>query len=237
MRTDQQPSEPSILIAGASRGLGYGLAAEFSKRGWRVIGTVRGGGRTALHELADAHPGRVEVAMLAVDDPDSIAALRARLSGRTLHILFVNAGTTTREEDVRVGAVDTAEFTRVLVTNVLGPMRVIEALQDLAPADGLIGVMSSGQGSVANNAQGRREVYRASKAALNTSMRSFVAREGERPRAMLLLAPGWIRTDLGGPDAPYTLEESVPVLVDVMLAKRARPGLEYLDRDGRTVPW
>lgn len=233
----QNEPQPTILIAGASRGLGRGLAAEFVERGWRVIGTVRGAGPTPFHELAGARPGHVDVEALDVDDPDSIAGLRARLSGRRLDMLFVNAGTTTQDQDVPVGTVDAEEFTRVMRTNVLGPMRVIEALQHLVPDDGLIGAMSSGQGSVANNDSGRREVYRASKAALNMSMRSFAAREAASPRAMLLLAPGWIRTELGGPDAPYTLEESVPVLADIMLTKRERPGLEYLDRFGRTVPW
>ncbi len=237
----------TILIAGASRGLGLGLAAAFLTRGWRVVGTVRGSERvvgtvrgserTGLHELAEANAGRVAVESLDIDDPASIVSLRERLSGQRLDALFVNAGTAPREQDVYVGAVSTAEFNRVMLTNALGPMRVIEALQDLVPEDGLIGAMSSGQGSIDNNVQGRREVYRASKAALNMSMRSFAARQGERPRAMLLLAPGWIRTDLGGDDAPYTLEESLPLLADVILAKRERPGLEYLDRSGKAVPW
>lgn len=233
----QQETAPAILIAGASRGLGQGLAAAFARRGWQVVGTVRGTGRTPLHELADAHPGRVMVEALDIDDAGSIAGLRSRLDGRRLDMLFVNAGTTTRDQDVPVGLVSTEEFTRVMLTNALGPMRVIELFQDLVPVDGLIGAMSSGQGSIANNEGGRREVYRASKAALNMSMRSFAAREATSPRAMLLLAPGWIRTELGGADAPYGLEESLPLLVDLMLAKRERPGLEYLDRFGRTVPW
>ena len=54
---------------------------------------------------------------------------------------------------------------------------------------------------------------------------------------MLLLAPGWIRTDLGGPDAPFTLEETVPDIVGLIIGKRDRPGLEYLERNGNTVPW
>ena len=124
-----------------------------------------------------------------------------------------------------------------MLTNVLGSMRVVEALQDLVPSDGLVGAMSSGQGSVANNETGGREVYRASKAALNTAMRSFAARQAEPHRALLLLAPGWIRTELGGIEATYTVEESVPKLVEVMLAKRSRLGLEYLDRDSRAVAW
>lgn len=228
---------PTILIIGASRGLGHAMAAEFVKNGWNVIGTVRAGPRTRLHDLAADHQGRVEIETLDINEPDQIAALRGRLSGRVLDMLFVNAGTTTHDQHVHIGDVTTDEFMRVMVTNALSPMRAIEALQDLVPATGLIGAMSSGQGSVSNNETGLREVYRGSKAALNMFMRSFAARESGAPRAMVLMAPGWIRTDLGGPDAPFGIEEAVPGLVDVLIAKRGRPGLEYLDRFGRTVPW
>ena len=228
---------PVALIVGASRGLGLALAAGFAETGWTVIGTVRGSGATSLHDLARRQPSRVVVETADVDAPAEIAALRERLSGRTLDMLFVNAGTTTQEEHVHVGDVATDDFARVMVTNVLGPMRVIEALEDLVPTDGLIGVMSSGQGSITNNERGMREVYRASKAALNMSMRSFAARQALPRRAMVLLAPGWIRTALGGPEAPYTVEESIPKLIEVLLAKRGRSGLEYLDRDGNPVAW
>jgi NAD(P)-dependent dehydrogenase (short-subunit alcohol dehydrogenase family) len=116
-------------------------------------------------------------------------------------------------------------------------MRVIEGLEDLVPVDGLIGVMSSGQGSIANNERGGAEVYRGSKSALNQFMRSYAARRAGAPRALVLMAPGWIRTDLGGPDAPFGIEETIPKVVDVLIALQHKPGLRYLDRDGRTVPW
>jgi len=228
-------TNPIVLIVGASRGLGLGIAGEYLARGWDVIGTVRPGGRTPLHDLADAHPGRVSVETLDITAPEQIAALRDRLSGRSLDTLFVNAGTTTHDPLITIGDVDTDEFTRVLVTNALSPMRVVEALYDRVPATGLIGVMTSGQGSIANNRNGRGDVYRASKAALNMLMQGFAARHPDR--AALLLAPGWIKTALGGPDAPFTLEESVPILVDLLLAARGKPGLRYLDRFGATVPW
>jgi NAD(P)-dependent dehydrogenase (short-subunit alcohol dehydrogenase family) len=228
---------PTILIVGASRGLGHAMAAEFLKKGWNVIGTVRGKARTLLHDLAGECPGRVEIETLDIIEQDQIAALRNRLSGRVLDMLFVNSGTTTHDEHVYIGKVTTEEFVRVMITNALSPMRVIEALQDLVPAGGLIGAMSSGQGSIANNETGLREVYRGSKAALNQFMRSFVAREPGTPRAMVVMAPGWVRTELGGPDARLSIEESIPNLVNVLLAKQAKPGLEYLDYLGRTVPW
>jgi NAD(P)-dependent dehydrogenase (short-subunit alcohol dehydrogenase family) len=230
-------TDPTILIAGASRGLGHGLAAEFAARGWQVIGTVRGDRRTALHDLADDHPGQVETETLDITVPDQIAALRDRLSERRIDLLFVNAGIVTREQFAPISDVDTDEFVQLMLTNALSPLRVIEALEHLVPVGGLIGAMSSGQGSIANNLNGRGDAYRASKAALNMLMRSFAARQKDRARGLLLLAPGWIDTALGGPQASYTLEESIPRLVDLLIAKRRRPGFEYLDRDGKVVPW
>ncbi len=228
---------PAILIIGASRGLGHAISAEFLKRGWNVVGTVRAeAGQTLLHDLADDFPGRLGIEVLDINEPAQITSLRKRLSGRSFEMLFVNAGTTSTEQ-VPIGQVSTEDFVNVMVTNALSPMRVIEALEDLVPPAGLIGAMSSGQGSIGNNTTGMRELYRGSKAALNMFMRSFAARQSGTARALVLMAPGWIQTALGGPEAPFTIEESVPDLVDVLLAKRERPGLEYLDRFGQTVPW
>jgi NAD(P)-dependent dehydrogenase (short-subunit alcohol dehydrogenase family) len=213
------------------------MAAEFLKKGWNVVGTVRGGGtRTMLHDLADEFEGRVEIEILDICEPDQVAALRDRLSGRKFDMLFVNAGVTNNEKET-IADVTTDEFVRVMVTNSLSPMRVIDTLQDLVATPGMIGVMSSGQGSISNNETGLREVYRGSKAALNMLMRSFAARHAGTSRAMVLMAPGWVRTEMGGPDARLSIEESVPNLVNVLLSKQAKPGLEYLDYLGRTVPW
>ena len=237
MSTPNKESSHRILLVGASRGLGHAMAVELVKRGWHVTGTVRGDDRTPLHELADAHPGKVTIEQVDIAEPDQVAALHARLADRRFGILFVNAGTANENQGETIAEVSTDEFVRVMVTNALSPMRVVEALKDLVPPDGLIGVMSSGQGSVANNEKGGHEVYRGTKAALNTYMRSYAARHAGESRALLLMAPGWIRTALGGPEAPFGIEETIPELVDTLLAKRGRPGLEYLDRKGKTVAW
>ena len=227
----------TILLVGASRGLGHAMAADFAERGWSVVGTVRGEARTGLHDLADAHPGRIEVENLDITDAGGIAALRDRLSVRRFDVLFVNAGTANRNQAESIAEVSTEEFVRVMLTNALGVMRAVEGLQDLVRRDGLIGVMSSGQGSVSNNTRGGHEVYRGSKAALNQYMRSYAARHTGEPRAMVLMVPGWVRTELGGPEAPLAIGDSIPKVVDVLIAQQGRPGLRYLDRDGNTVPW
>jgi NAD(P)-dependent dehydrogenase (short-subunit alcohol dehydrogenase family) len=241
MYSDSSRDTPgTILLIGASRGLGLAMAAEFVKRGWQVVGTVRGDtrteARTGLHDLADDHGGRVEIESLDITEPDQIAALQKRLSGRRFDILFANAGTANSQDEI-IAKVSTEEFVRVMVTNALSPMRVIEGLQDLVTADGVIGIMSSGQGSISNNEKGGHEVYRGSKAALNQYMRSYAARHAGEARALLLMAPGWIRTALGGPNAPVGIEESIPKIVDVLVSQQGKAGLRYLDREGRDVPW
>ena len=153
---------------------------------------------------------------------------------RKFGLLFVNAGVSGRE---MIADVSTDEFIRVIVTNALSPMRVVEILQDLVLPTGTIGIMSSGQGSITNNENGNYEVYRASKAALNMLMRSFTARHADDPRTLLLMAPGWVRTDLGGPQARLSIEESIPNLANTMDAQAGKPGLQYLDYLGRKVPW
>ncbi len=227
----------TILIIGASRGLGHAMAAEFLRKGWNAVGTVRGTTRTKLHDLAEEYDGRIQIESLDITEPDQIAALHDRLSGRSFDILFVNAGTANGNKDETIANVSTDEYVRVMVTNALGPMRVVEGLQDLVSANGMIGVMSSGQGSIGNNEQGGHDVYRGSKAALNMYMRCYAARHAGEPRALVLMAPGWIRTDLGGPDAPFSIEESIPKVVNVLLSHQGKPGLQYLDREGHTVPW
>jgi NAD(P)-dependent dehydrogenase (short-subunit alcohol dehydrogenase family) len=212
------------------------MAAEFLTKGWAVTGTTRGSSRTQLHELADQQPEKLSIEPLDICDAAELAALKQRLSGRAYDLLFVNAGITNRDPTQTVAEVDTDDFINVMVTNALSPMRVIEALAPSVKPDGLIGIMSSGQGSITNNTNGMRDVYRGSKAALNQYMRSYAARQdGQRP--LVLMAPGWVKTALGGENARYTIEETIPSLVDVLVEKQKRPGLEYLDFRGETVPW
>ncbi|MEV6566982.1 SDR family NAD(P)-dependent oxidoreductase [Streptomyces kronopolitis] len=225
----------TALIVGASRTLGLALAAEYLRRGWDVIGTVRGNRRTGLHDLADASEGRLTIESLEMTAPEQISALRDRLATRTLDLLFVNAAIT--RGDLPIGEVPTEMFTEVMVVNALSPMRVVETLRPLVAPAGTIGVMSSDQGSITLNTEGGQDLYRASKSALNQLMRSFAARTAEDTRTLLLLDPGWVRTDLGGPDAELSVEESVPGVAETIESHRGKPGLHFVDYRGQVVPW
>jgi NAD(P)-dependent dehydrogenase (short-subunit alcohol dehydrogenase family) len=229
-------SEKELLLIGASRGLGLALAEEYLRRGWHVVATERVSATSKLHGLLPAAGDRLEIETVDMIYPDQVAGLRARLASRKFDMLFVNAGVTNDDRET-IADVSTDEFIRVMITNALSPMRVVETLQDLVLPRGTIGIMSSGQGSIANNENGNHEVYRASKAALNMFMRSFAARHAGDPRTLLLMAPGWVRTDLGGPQARLSIEESIPNLANTMDAQAGKAGLQYLDYLGRKVPW
>ncbi|MCX5384372.1 SDR family NAD(P)-dependent oxidoreductase [Streptomyces sp. NBC_00083] len=222
------------LVIGASRGLGLVLVRELLDRGWHVIATTRepGGG---LRASADASEGRLSVEPLEVTDPVQLDALRARLTGRRIDLLFVNAAID--RGNLPICEVPTAMFNEVMTTNALSPLRALEALRGLVVPGGTVGVMSSEQGSISLNTEGGYELYKASKAALNQLMRSYATRHAGDGHTKLLIDPGHNRTRLGGPDAPLLPEESVPAVVDVLEAQAGAPGLQFLDRHGETVPW
>lgn len=233
---DTTTSDRRVLLIGASRGLGLALAKAWCEGNWHVVATVRGSTRGPLHELASEHPEHLEIETLDVTDTAQIHALHDRLVDMRFDVLFVNAGVTNEPEGT-VAETSNDEFNRVMVTNALSPMRVIETLQDLVTPQGTIGVMSSGQGSVTNNERGGHEVYRGSKAALNTFMRSYAARTSGTSRTLVLMAPGWVSTKLGGPDARLSIDDSVPNVVKTLGSLDGRGGLHYVDYLGRTVAW
>jgi NAD(P)-dependent dehydrogenase (short-subunit alcohol dehydrogenase family) len=224
--------ERRALVVGASRGLGLGLAAELRRRGWEVVGTVRDeAGAARLAAL-----GRVEVERVDVTLMPSIEALRRRLDKRVFDLLFVNAGTHgPRPQDVARAGDD--EIARLFLTNAIGPVRLARRFLDLVPDEtGIVAFMSSGMGSIANNSGGA-ELYRASKAALNSLSRSFAAALGGRRVTVLAVAPGWVRTDMGGPHASLSVEESVRGVLDAIEARRGSQRHGFVNWRGREVPW
>lgn len=229
-------TQPTVLLLGASRGIGLGLVNEYLGRGWRVIATQRGTTLApALSELATQANGALRVLIADINRPDDIAALSEQLAGTALDLLFVVAGVSD-DPNQTIAQISTDEFTHLMVTNALSPMRAVEQLAQHVREDGSIAVMSSALGSIGGNTTGGYETYRASKAALNMLMRSYAARAGGK-RSLLALMPGWVRTDMGGLDAPVEIAESTAGLANTIGAHAGQPGLVFVDYQDQAIAW
>lgn len=220
---------PAALILGASRGLGLGLAREFAGRGWAVTGTVRQDADRAALEGAGA-----QALLCDITDPQSVQALRGQ-GPAGLDLLFVNAGVSGPKHQ-NAGQATAEEAGALFLTNAVAPVAAARVLGDLLAPDGVLAFMSSRMGSVALNENGALELYRASKAALNSLTRSMVAK-GDGARTVLTLHPGWVQTDMGGSGADLDVPTSVRGLADVILAQRGHPGSRFLDYSGAELAW
>ncbi|MFZ5961090.1 SDR family oxidoreductase [Pseudomonas knackmussii] len=222
----------TALVVGASRGLGLGLVRELLVRGWDVTATLR----DAAHpgELA-ALPVRIE--SLQLDDAGSQDRLVEDLVGLRLDLVFINAGIYGPAHQSAQDA-SLAEVGQLFMVNAVAPLRLAERLlPQIDTARGVLAFMTSELGSVAGNESGGMALYRASKAALNSLTRSFVAELGETGLTVLNLHPGWVRTDMGGEAAPLDVETSVKGLVDQVEAYAGLGGQHYLDYQGTTIDW
>jgi NAD(P)-dependent dehydrogenase (short-subunit alcohol dehydrogenase family) len=229
-------ADHTALIVGASRGLGLALAAEYLHRGSRVVATVRGKAPATLRQLEAGAGDRLTIAQADITEREDLSALHKRLRGRALDVLFVNAGVAS-DADKTAAEIPTENFLQIMRTNVLGAMQAVEMLYDLLVPEGTLAVMSSRLGSVSENTTGSWNSYAASKAALNLMMRGFASRHADDGRSMVLMAPGWVRTEMGGRAASLSIEESIPRVVDVVSAQRGKPGLQYLNYQGQRVGW
>ncbi|MBE7246133.1 MAG: SDR family NAD(P)-dependent oxidoreductase [Actinomycetospora chiangmaiensis] len=228
-------SRRRALIVGASRGLGLGLVARFLAQGWDVTATVRHPS-AALADLAQAGPLRIE-AGLDIDDDEAVARLGTALSDAPdFDLIFVVAGVAT-QAGTPAGLMPRDVAGAVFQTNALSPIRFAQAFHARVARDGLIVLMTSKLGSVSLNRGGGWGSYRASKAALNTLARSFAGQHAGAPWGVLLMHPGWVRTDLGGRRATLDVETSARGMVAVIEARLGQRGCAFLDYTGATVPW
>ena len=221
---------PTALIFGASRGLGRALAEEHLKRGWQVIATVRNG-----KALADIGADTLTIETVDTTDWPAVDALHDRLAGRSLDLLFVSAAIIGPSAE-SIGEVEPEAFAQMMLVNVLAPLRIADRYADLVEPEGTVAVMSSGLGSITLNTSGGYEAYRTSKAALDMGLRSIAARRHDL-RTWLAVDPGWVQTDMGGPGATLTIDQSIPSLVDMLESRRGSKGIAFVNYANKEHPW
>ncbi|MCJ2019853.1 SDR family NAD(P)-dependent oxidoreductase [Methylobacterium sp. E-065] len=223
------------LIVGASRGLGLGLVARFLERGWDVTATVRKPS-AALSDLAGR--GTLHIATgIDIDDDDAVRGFAIACADKpAFDLVFVVAGVAT-QAGIPAGQIPRDVAAAVFQTNALSPIRFAEAFNKRVAEDGLIVLMTSKLGSVSLNRGGGWGSYRASKAALNTLARSFASQHSGARWGVLLMHPGWVRTDLGGRRATLDVDTSARGMVAVVEAQIGQRGCAFLDYTGATVPW
>jgi NAD(P)-dependent dehydrogenase (short-subunit alcohol dehydrogenase family) len=233
----QMSDRPVALVVGANRGIGLGVVRAFLARDWNVIATARAPDAASdLKALAAAHLGRVDIQALDMADPAGIDGFAAGLAGRTLDIVLVNAGVAGPAHR-SANAATPAETGALMFVNAIAPTRLGRLLLRNLKADtGVLAYTSSVMGSVALNAGGH-ELYRASKAALNSLSRGLFAEMRGRNLTLLTLHPGWVRTDMGGSGAPVGIEESARGLVDVMVRSAGARRHAFLDYQGKDIAW
>jgi NAD(P)-dependent dehydrogenase (short-subunit alcohol dehydrogenase family) len=223
-------SGKTVLVTGANRGLGLEFARQLHEAGANVIGTARS--PEAAEEL---NALGVRVQQLDVTDPASVAALKAALGDAPIDVLLNNAGIFPSRAGIEGAAPE--EYARVYDVNVIGPLRVTQALLPNLRAGErkLIMNMSSGLGSIASNGRGTSAGYRESKSALNMMTKSMAAEfDGF---ICIAMSPGWVRTDIGGPNANLSPEESVGGMLAVLAAATEADSGRYLDYKGDELRW
>ena len=227
-------SDKIAIVIGASRGIGLGLVKELASRGYKVIASERSES-AELREAAEARKPAVEIVKCDVTDKDSVAALKGKCADGSVDLLVMNAGVYGGNEQ---GLPDLTRdnVADIIITNAVGPVQAALELLPLMKKGGTIAMMSSKMGSI-DDSSGGVNLYRLSKVSQNMLARSlFGSHAQERGVGVLSLHPGWVQTDMGGPNALIDVETSVNGMLDVLEAETT-PRHAFFAYDGSTVPW
>lgn len=230
----------TALITGTNRGIGLDLVRQLLEDGWRVHATARDPEESAeLKALAFAHPETLQLHALDVADAEAIRALSAQLADESIDWLINNAGIY-GPRGVAFGNVDDVEaWLEVFRINSIAPMLVMQAFaeQVARSEEKKIGILSSKVGSMGDNGSGGGYIYRSSKAAVNAVIKSASIDLEPLGINVVALHPGWVLTDMGGPNAEITTAQSAEGLRRNMAGLTEADRGRFIDIDGTTIPW
>ncbi len=229
----------TILITGANRGLGLDFCRQYAQDNWQVIACCRQPqNATELNQLAAQHTN-VSVFALDMEDFSQIEQLAVTLSAISIDVLLNNAGVYGDAAAHRFGNLDYQAWQHTLSTNVFAPVKMIETfLPHVARSEQKkVVAMSSLMGSIADNTSGGSILYRSSKSALNAAMKSIAIELQAKHIAVLILHPGWVKTDMGGSNAPMEIPQSVSQMRDTIANFTLAQTGEFQRYDGKVLPW
>lgn len=228
----------TILITGSNRGIGLELVKQYAELGWQVLACCRQPDTASeLQQLKQQH-SLITVYSLDVSDSSQITALAKSLNTTAIDILFNNAGIY-GQNDAYFGNIDESQWIETFRINTIAPVKVSEAFVDHVANSELkiIAAMSSKMGSMADNGSGGSYVYRSSKAALNAAFVSAAIDLQPRGIKVAILHPGWVKTDMGGPNAEISTESCVKQLRNTLDNLTPENSGSFFEIDGSIIPW
>lgn len=225
------------LITGANRGIGLELTRQVLAEGHQVLATCRNP-ENADELKALAGDGDLQVAQCDIGQPEDISRLVATVGGKAVDVLINNAGIY-GPRDAVLGNLSREPWREVMAIDLIAPMMLTQALLPNIQAgnDKRIAFLSSKMGSIADNSSGGSYMYRTAKAALNQAIKSLAVDLQEQGIIALSLHPGWVRTEMGGPNGLIDTETSARGLLNVISGATASDSGEFIAYDGKRIPW
>lgn len=225
----------SVLITGANRGIGLSLAKLYLAQGWQVHATYRDADSSSeLLQLASAE--QLFCHQVDITDYPAITALASQLPA--IDLLINNAGYY-GPKGYGFGHTDVEEWRKVFEINAIAPLKLVEAFAPNLRQGSLkkIACLSSKVGSMAENTSGGGYIYRSSKAALNSVVKSLSNDLTPEGFIVLALHPGWVQTQMGGPNALIDTETSATGLAQVITSAELTHSGMFINYDGSEIPW
>ena len=225
---------PSLLITGANRGIGLELTRSYAADGWSVHACCRQPDRARALRAVD---GQIMLHRVDVTDGLRVASLARELADEPIDLLINNAGIYGPRDGF--GKIQFDKWQEVFEVNYIAPLRLAQRFVDLVAASDrkLMVNISSRMGSISANSGGGNYIYRSSKAALNMVVKSLSIDLAERGVTVVAFHPGWVQTDMGGPDAAVTPAESVAGMRAVIEGLGPADSGKFFDYTGEEIPW
>lgn len=230
----------TVLITGANRGIGLEFARQYAADGWQVVACCRQPQQAeALNRLADQYKDRFSIHRLDVRELAEIDQLSHKLQDLSIDILINNAGVYPHAQNGEFGRISYDDWMEAFRVNTFAPLKMVEALIEQIACSQLkiVATITSKMGSIADNQRGGSYIYRSSKAAVNTVVKSLAIDLQPRGIIAVLLHPGWVQTDMGGRGALISTKQSVTGMKSILGRVTHSDTGKFIAYDGQHIPW